>query len=80
MVLFLFLYFSFYLFQQSDGFFSCHLLLLSMFASFSSRDFSYAVKLLTLYLFSFFMKAHSEMNFPFSTASIVSYMFGYILH
>ena len=47
---------------------SCHLLLLSVFASFYSRAFRYAVKLLVQDLSNFFMKVLTSMNFSLSTA------------
>ena len=57
---------------------SCCLLLLSVFASFYSRAFRCAVKLLVCALSSFFLQALRVMCFPLSTAFIVSQKFGYV--
>ena len=56
---------------------SCLLLLLGMLASFCSRAFRRAVKLLVWDLSKFFMKALSAMDFPCNTAFIVSHKLGY---
>jgi len=54
---------------------SCFLLLLDVFASFYSRAFRYAVKLLIYALSCFFLQALRAMSFPLSTAFIVFYKF-----
>jgi len=51
----------------------CPLLLFSVFASFISRAFRSAVKLLVFALPSFFLKALRVMSFPLSTAFIVKF-------
>jgi len=58
---------------------SCLLCVLGIFASFYSRAFRCAVKLLTYALFCFFLQALRAMNFPLSTAFIVSHKFGYVV-
>jgi hypothetical protein len=58
---------------------SCHLLLLSEFASCSSRAFRCVFKLLVCALSSFFLVALRAMSFPLSTAFIVSHKFGYVV-
>jgi len=58
---------------------SCILLLLGVFASFCSRAFRCAVKLLIYALSSFFLQALRAMSFPLSTAFIVSHKFGYVV-
>ena len=58
---------------------SCLLHLLSEFASFCSRAFSYAVKLLLYPLSSFFLEAFKAMSSPLRTAFIVSHKFGYVV-
>ena len=54
----------------------CHLFLFE-FASFCSRAFRFAVKLLVCALSSFFLEALRTLNFPLKTAFIVSHKFGY---
>jgi hypothetical protein len=58
---------------------SCCLLILGEFASFSSRAFRCAVKLLVYALSSFFLEALKAMSFPLRTAFIVSHKFGYFV-
>ena len=58
---------------------SCLLFLLGEFASFCSRTFSCAVKLLLYPLSSFFLEAFKAMSFPLRTAFIVSHKFGYVV-
>jgi hypothetical protein len=53
---------------------SYHLLLLGVFASFCSRAFRCAVKLLDFALSSFFLETVRAMRFPVSTAYIVAYI------
>jgi hypothetical protein len=57
---------------------SCHILLLGVFASFCSRVFRCAAKLLVYALFSFFLKALRSMGFPLRTVLIVSHKVEYI--
>jgi hypothetical protein len=58
---------------------SCLLLLLGEFASFCSRAFRCAVKLLVYALSSFFLAAFRAMSFPLRTAFIVSHKYGYVV-
>ena len=58
---------------------SCLVALLGVFAPFRSRDFRYTVKLLVWDMYNFFVKALSAMNFPLSSAFIVSHKFLYIV-
>jgi len=58
---------------------SCLLLFLGVFASFCSRAFMCAVKLVTYTLFCFFLQALRALTFPLSTAFIVSHKFGYVV-
>ena len=58
---------------------SCHLFLLGEFASFCSRTFRCAIKLLVCALSSFFLAALRAMSFPLWTTFIVSHKFGYIV-
>ena len=58
---------------------SCLLFLLGEFASFCSRTFRCAVKLLLYPLSSFFLEAFKAMSFPLRTAFIVSHKFGYVV-
>ena len=58
---------------------SCLLFLLGEFASFCSRAFSCAVKLLLYPLSSFFLEAFKAMSSPLRTAFIVSHKFGYVV-
>jgi hypothetical protein len=57
---------------------SCCLLFLGVFASFQSRAFRCAVKLLVYVLSSFFFEELRDMSFPFSTAFTVSHKFGFL--
>ena len=75
---FIFYLFLIYWFLTLNLIISCHLLLLGMFASFHSRAFR-CFKLLVWDLSNVLMKALSAMNFPFSTAFIVSHKFGYVV-
>ena len=80
----LILYMSLFLlgwFQPGVWFFSCHLLLLllGVFASFCSRAFRCADKMLVYTLSNFFMEALRDMNFPLSAAFILSHKFGYVV-
>jgi hypothetical protein len=56
---------------------SCRLLLLGIFASFYSRAFRCAVKLLVYALSSFFLEALRAMSFPLATALIMPHKFWY---
>ena len=58
---------------------SCCLLLLGEFASFYSRAFRCAVKMLVYALSNFFLEALRAMSFPLRNAFIVSHKFGYIV-
>ena len=58
---------------------SCGLLLLGIFASYCSRAFRCAVKLLVYVLSSFFLEALRAMNFPLSALFIVSDKAGYFV-
>jgi hypothetical protein len=58
---------------------SCHVFLLDVFASFCSRAFRCAVKLLVCALFSFFLEALRGMSLPLTTAFIVSHKFEYVV-
>jgi len=58
---------------------SSRLLIWGAFASFCSRTFRLAVKLLGYDLSSLFLKALKTMSFPFSTVAIVSHKFGYVV-
>ena len=58
---------------------SCHLPLLGVFASFYSRTFRCAVKLLMYALSSFFLEALRAISFPLTTAFIVSHKFGCVI-
>ena len=58
---------------------SCRLLLLGVFASFSSRASRCAVRLLVYALSSFFLEALRAMSFPLRSAFIVSHKFGYVV-
>jgi hypothetical protein len=58
---------------------SCPLLFLGVFASFCSRVFRYAVKLLLYALSRFFLEALCATIFPLSTAFIVSHNFEYVV-
>ena len=49
------------------------------FASFSSRAFRCAVKLVVYALSSFFLEALRAMGFPLRNAFIVSHKFGYVV-
>jgi hypothetical protein len=57
----------------------CRLLLLGGFASFSSRAFRCAVKLLVYALSSFLLVSLRAMSFPLRNAFIVSLNFGYVV-
>jgi hypothetical protein len=58
---------------------SCHLLLLSEIASFCSRAFRCAVKLLVYALSRFFLEALRAMSFPLRKAFFVSHKFGCVV-
>ena len=58
---------------------SCLLFLLGEFASFCSRAFSCAVKLLLYPLSSFFLEAFRAVKFSLITVFIVYHMFGYVV-
>jgi hypothetical protein len=57
----------------------CHLLLLGEFASFCSRAFRCAVKLIVYALSSCFLEALRAMSFPLRNAFIVFHKFGYVV-
>jgi hypothetical protein len=71
--------FCFHLVDNSPEFISCPLLLLGEFASFCSRAFRHAVKLLVYALSSFFLVALRAMSFPLKTVFIVSHKFEYVV-
>jgi hypothetical protein len=73
----LYSYFFYLLYFSPSLIIFCCLLLLDVFASFCSRAFRCAVKLLVYVLSSFFLEALRAMSFPFSTLFIVSHKFGY---
>ena len=58
---------------------SCCQILWGIFASFCSRTFRSAVKLLVYTLSRFFLEALRAMSFLLSTAFIVSHNFGYVV-
>ena len=58
---------------------SCLLFLLGVFASFYSRAFRYAVKLVVYDLSSFLMEALRVVSFPLSNAFLMSYKFWYVI-
>ena len=58
---------------------SCCLLLLGEFASFCSRTFRCAIKLVVYALSSFFLETLRAMSFPLRTAFIVSPKFWYVV-
>jgi hypothetical protein len=58
---------------------SCPLLLFGEFASFCSRAFRCAVKLVVYARSSFFLEALNALSFPLKTAFIVSHKFGYVV-
>ena len=72
--------FCFYLFDfiPEFGYFLL-LVLLGLFASFCSRAFSCAVKLLVYALSSFFLEALIVISFPLRTGFIMPYRFGYVV-
>jgi hypothetical protein len=72
-------FFSIWLISATSLIISCCLLLLGEFASFCSRAFRCAVKLLVYAFFSFSLEALRAMSFPLSTAFIVSHKFGYVV-
>ena len=75
----LYSYFCFHLVGFSPEFISCHLLFLGDFASFCSRAFRYAAKLLVYALSSFFFVVLRAMCFPLRNAFIVFHKFGYVV-
>jgi hypothetical protein len=56
------------------------LTVMDVFASFSARHFRCAVKLIVCDLTDIYMKALSLINFPLSTAFIVSHKIGNAVH
>jgi len=58
---------------------SCYLFLLGAFASFRSRAFKNAVKLLVYARSRFFLEVLGAMSFPLSSAFIVSHKFVYVV-
>ena len=78
---FFFILFPLFLLISDQGLIiSCTLFLLTVFVSFSSRAFRCLVKLLERVHSMQFMKSLNTMNFPLSTAFIVSHKFGYVVH
>jgi hypothetical protein len=57
----------------------CHLLPLGEFASFCSRDFRSAIRLLVYANSSFFLEALRAMSFHLRNALIVSHKYGYFV-
>jgi hypothetical protein len=58
---------------------SSYMFLLGEFASFCSRAFRFAVKLLVYAFSSFFLEALRAMSFPLRTVFILSHKFGYVV-
>ena len=79
MVLCIVIFVSTWLISALSLMISCLLLLLGVLASFCSKAFRCAVKLLVYALSSFFLEALRAMSFPLSTAFIVSHKFGYVV-
>jgi hypothetical protein len=77
LIVFLVLFVYIWLISAPSLIISCHLLLLSVFASFHSRAFKYAVEKLVYAVSSFFLEALKDITFPLSTAFIVSHKFWY---
>jgi hypothetical protein len=78
-IVFFFLFVSTWLISALSLIIYCLVLLLDEFASFCSRAFRCAVKLLVYALSSFFLEALRAMSFPLRTAFIVSHKFGYVV-
>jgi hypothetical protein len=79
MILCIVLFVSTWLISALSLIISCHLLLLGIFASFCSRAFRCAVKLVLYALSSFFLDALKAMSFHFSIAFIVSHKLEYVV-
>jgi hypothetical protein len=79
LILCLVLFVSTWLISALSLIISCHLLLLDEFASFCSRAFRCAVKLLVYALYSFSFEALRAMSFPPRTSFILSHKFGYVV-
>ena len=79
LILWIVLFVSTWLFSALSLIISCHLLLLDEFASFCSRAFRCATKLLVYALSSFFFEALRTLSFPLRNVFIVSHKFGYIV-
>ena len=77
LILCIVLFVSIWLISALSLIISYHLLLLSVFASFCSRAFRCAIKVLGYALSSFFLEALRGMSFPLRTTFIVSHKFGY---
>jgi hypothetical protein len=73
------LYVSTWLISTLSLIISCGLLFLGEIASFCSRAFRCAVKLLVYALYSFFLEALRAMSFSLRDAFIVSHKFGYVV-
>ena len=70
----------FYFVDFSPEFISnCLLLLLGVFASFCSRAFRFAVKLLVQDPSNLFVRVFGAVKFPLSTTFIVSHKFGFVV-
>jgi len=79
LILYMVLFVSTWLISALSLIIFCLLLLLGVFASFCSRAFRCAVKLLIYTLSCFFLQALRAVSFPLSTAFIVSHNFGYVV-
>jgi len=79
LILSMVLFFSTWLISALSLIISCLLLLQGVFASFCSRAFRCAVKLLIYDLSCFFLQVLRTMSFPLSTALIVSHTCGYVV-
>ena len=78
-ILYIVLFVSIWLISALSLIISCRLLLLGEFASFCSRAFRCAVKLLVYAFSSFFLEALRDMSFPLRTAFIVFHKFWYVV-
>ena len=79
LILWIVLFLSTWLISAPSLIISCYQLPLGEFASFSSRAFRCAVRLLVYALSSFFLEALRAMSFPLRNAFIVSHRFGYVV-
>ena len=77
LILYIVLFVSVWLISTLSLIISCCLLHFAVFASFCSRAFKCAVKLIVYALSSFFVQPLRAISFPLSTAFIMSHKFGY---